>query len=1297
MAQAFSEDELIYVRKIFISGYSGATVLLVSAGADQPPTVVKLAHANELLREHQAYQKYVSRISPQDIAHVRGEPLVAEDGQLGLIQYTFVGGHATAPAVSLHDYYLTYGAAAATDVLNRIFRVFGRHWWANNRPHIYALGEQYDRLLTAHLQIVRVAHPVGMPHVLQAGQASMMSLRTLEVGQFVQLLGFEVVKVEAAGTKLTLSAPAPSNEAAAVLRIKVDTTEPLLHRPGEPVAQIDGVVIATRQTVLNGIARTVLPTHRPDEKILSIPSTEEVHKRHGIQLLNPLYAFDELLDRVMETRFSVIHGDLNLQNVLVDGETGFAWLIDFAETRTGPTVFDLQRLEVQAIIKLLPPAISASGLGPEAVIDLMASLHWDPPQQNAPHGAFGEPYAVMVTLRRLARQYLVDDLDWDEYYLGLVIALVGALKYDELDEVARTLALFAAATARGLIGQPLKIARGEQRGQGTSAGDASIATTAPEPPAPPPEPDDFVGRETELENYAEQLRSTGVAVITGMTGVGKTALAATLVRRISTPQRTFWYSFGSSEGLDDLIWKLASFLYWNNQPELWQMLREVQVTGKQPPPVSVLFDYVVQMLPGRGYLLCLDNFHFVNQDPLLSQVADRLRPLTKAKEVSLLLISQSLPNLTWTAVPEPLGGLSYEDTCRLLTVRNITLDEELLQALYSCTEGNVLFLDIALNALAGEPNPEELLEYLRESTALETTLFEKLDAKLSDQERDIVSAIAVLGGPCTRHHVETILGAGNLRRTLHDLSQRNLLTTQRRGAEPEYIQHTILRNFYYDQPTRERRRQMHLHAGELFEHEESNLLLAAHHYEKAQAYSKSVQIATENVRLLIGLYQARRLAELLARFDVKRLSKVESIKVNAALGQVYAFLGERVKAESCYAVTNSQLEWMDSSQEVCELRADVFHGMGQLLYNEAPADALVWLQRAFDELEQFSGQNKLEREAALLIDMGWAHRRLLNVAEALDALQRGLERLPRRPSHLRGDALTRLAALYVSQYDLVNARQYAQMAVENSRHLNDVWHEQTVRVMLGTIKHSGCDWSGAVDEYKAALTLATEIGDRAAQVALEVNLGIAHTNLGNTEPAHAHLMKGLNLSQKLHLRNYELKAQLAVARLNIRTGKWVDAQNQLLAAEELVETTGTTEAKFHLPLILSARAELQLALGKTEEALALANASVTMAIEQEKQVDRAICQRVLAHVLVARGAFHEAADLLAQSLALLEGRHEYEAAKIKATMAECMLRMGDRAHADQLVEEARLAFELHGARFDLAELAQRAGVQFEQQ
>src|SRR5215216_1724014 len=115
IARAFVGQELVYVRRIFVSGYSGATVLLVSAGPNQPPSVVKLAHPTELFREYNAYQQYVSRISPQDIAHIHGEPLMAEDGQLCLIQYTFVGGNETSPAVGLGDYYEEHGASATSD------------------------------------------------------------------------------------------------------------------------------------------------------------------------------------------------------------------------------------------------------------------------------------------------------------------------------------------------------------------------------------------------------------------------------------------------------------------------------------------------------------------------------------------------------------------------------------------------------------------------------------------------------------------------------------------------------------------------------------------------------------------------------------------------------------------------------------------------------------------------------------------------------------------------------------------------------------------------------------------------------------------------------------------------------------------------------------------------------------------------------------------------------------------------------------------------------------------------------
>ena len=50
----------------------------------------------------------------------------------------------------------------------------------------------------------------------------------------------------------------------------------------------------------------------------------------------------------------------------------------------------------------------------------------------------------------------MDDLDWNEYYYGLVVALIGALKYDELDDMARQLALVCAAAADSLVGQPLQ-------------------------------------------------------------------------------------------------------------------------------------------------------------------------------------------------------------------------------------------------------------------------------------------------------------------------------------------------------------------------------------------------------------------------------------------------------------------------------------------------------------------------------------------------------------------------------------------------------------------------------------------------------------------------------------------------------------------------------------------------------------------------------------------------------------------------------------------------------------------------
>jgi Mrp family chromosome partitioning ATPase len=82
------------------------------------------------------------------------------------------------------------------------------------------------------------------------------------------------------------------------------------------------------------------------------------------------------------------------------------------------------------------------------------------------------------------------------------------------------------------------------------AGDKIVTTIVnveiPQPPLPnrPPRLVQFVGREMELAYYAEKLETAHIAVFSGMAGVGKTALATALVKRVATPEQVFWHSYG---------------------------------------------------------------------------------------------------------------------------------------------------------------------------------------------------------------------------------------------------------------------------------------------------------------------------------------------------------------------------------------------------------------------------------------------------------------------------------------------------------------------------------------------------------------------------------------------------------------------------------------------------------------------------------------------------------------------------------------------------------------------------------
>ena len=232
---------------------------------------------------------------------------------------------------------------------------------------------------------------------------------------------------------------------------------------------------------------------------------------------------------------------------------------------------------------------------------------------------------------------------------------------------------------------------------------ASLPMPAPPPePVRPPEVADFVGRGEELAYFAGKLQQVKLAVITGMAGVGKTALAAALAMRHSEPAHVFWHSFHEGEGVEAVTWRLAAFLAHNGQDELWRLLEGARQTGGQTPPSETLFDYLLQMVRGRDYLLCFDDFHHVDDDPLLNQLVERLRDALTSGEIAIIVTGRRMPEFVQLAEFPPLAGLSQEDMRRLLHMREIEMADELQERLHRYTGGNAEFLVLAIDALQAD-------------------------------------------------------------------------------------------------------------------------------------------------------------------------------------------------------------------------------------------------------------------------------------------------------------------------------------------------------------------------------------------------------------------------------------------------------------------------------------------------------------------------------------------------------------------------------------------------------------------
>jgi DNA-binding SARP family transcriptional activator/tetratricopeptide (TPR) repeat protein len=710
-------------------------------------------------------------------------------------------------------------------------------------------------------------------------------------------------------------------------------------------------------------------------------------------------------------------------------------------------------------------------------------------------------------------------------------------------------------------------------------------------PAAPP---GFVGRQRQLAELDDL--ASGIVLVTGMAGVGKTAFAVTWAHRAAArfPDGQLYLDLRGHSPAEPVrpVQALAGFLHALGV-----------ASGQIPFDETTAAGLYRSLLATRRMLVVLDNAGSAAQvRPLLPGSGESVVVITSRHRLSSLIVDEG-------ARPLRLDSLPAEDATTLLTralgPKRVTAESAAVAELITACGRLPLALRIAAANLLDEPR-RRVADYVAALAARGSdgirTAFGLSYQRLDHDQRRLFRLLACHPGPdFTAEAAAALAGidAGLAGRLLDRLAGAHLVES---AAHPRYALHDLLRQYATERMVEETRPEERatavLRVGDFYLRSTDRAVrLAAPALALPTISTPDGPVADLSEDTALGWLDAELTNLTLLGTNATRRGRPELAWQLAGLLRGYFQLR---------AFDTRWMRMIDAGLAAARRLDDpmaIAHAtisQGYLFRLRGPASAAV---ESFEEAIRVAERAEWTvGVAAALTQLGLVYPRVGRVDAGIDALVRAIE-LGRAEDDaaIEGTAHGNLGWVCNDHGLLDRAWSHLSAELVLLRVAPSKYREANALDDIGQVLAQLGDFATAIDNHRAALALSRELGHPTLQAYAQVNLAACYLKIGRLDEAADQARAALGLAVTLRVRGLEAKARSILAGVDDLAGRPAAGQGHRDAVR-VARSSGDGRA---LVEVLTRLAERGTSLSDVDAALEVAREGGYRAFEKRLLTMRA--------------------------------------------------------------------------------------------